>query len=289
MDKAKGLEFSMRFDQFLKEACPPLDLEWRKYRRRAARHRVEERMAELGLPDYAAYLEWLRCDTAEAAGLAERMRITVSRFFREHERWETLRQTVLPRILLEKGSNEPLRMWSAGCCGGEEPYTLALLWLEHFRDRHPGRPVEILGSDIDTISLERARLGVYEPGSIREVPKPLLQRYFHRENRLWNLDEKVKAMVRFVEWDLMHSPLPQEMDLVCCRYLIFTYYRGRRRFEAAKRLWQALSPGGVLMIARKEDLGTAAELFESWPEADGVFRKRRMNGSDPRPRSGLVC
>ncbi len=112
MDKAKGLDFPMRFDQFLKEACPPLDLEWRKYRRRAARHRVEERMAELGLPDYAAYLEWLRCDTVEAAGLAERMRITVSRFFREHGRWESLRQTVLPRILLEKGSNEPLRMWA---------------------------------------------------------------------------------------------------------------------------------------------------------------------------------
>ena len=264
----------MRFDQFLKEACPPLDLEWRKYRRRAARHRVEKRMEELGLPDFAAYLEWLRCDAAEAAGLAERMRITVSRFFRERERWETLRQIVLPRILLEKEPDEALRIWSAGCCGGEEPYTLALLWLAHFHERHPGRPVEILGTDIDTISLERARLGIYEPGSVREIPRSLLHRYFRRENQLWYLDKRVKDMVRFAEWDLMHSPLPQEIDLVCCRYLVFTYYRGRRRLEAARRLWQALSPGGALIIARKEDIGTSAELFEPWPKADGVFRKR---------------
>jgi len=267
----------MRFDQFLKEVCPPLDLEWRKYRRRAARHRVEERMGELGLADYASYLERIRSDAGEAAGLAERMRITVSRFFRERERWETLRQIVLPRLLLEKGPDEPLRIWSAGCCGGEEPYTLALLWQEHFRNRYPGRPVEILGTDIDAASLERARQAVYEPGSVREIPKPVLQRYFRRENRLWHLDERVKTLVRFAERDLMHSSPPHGMDLICCRYLVFTYYRGRRRFEAARRLWQALRPGGALMIARKEDLGAAAELFEPWPEAEGVFCQRRCD------------
>jgi len=264
----------MRFDQILKEACPPLNLEWRKYRRRAARHRVEARMEELGLPDYAAYLERLRSDAAEAAGLAGRMRITVSRFFREREGWETLRQTVLPRLLRQKAASEPLRIWSAGCCGGEEPYTLALIWLEHFRDR----PVEILGTDIDAASLERARQGIYGPGSVREIPKPLLHRHFRKKDGLWHLDEKVKGLVRFAEADLMHSPPPQWIDLVCCRYLVFTYYRGPRRLEAARRLWQSLRPEGALMIARKEDLGSAGALFEPWPGAEGVFRKRRCDG-----------
>jgi chemotaxis protein methyltransferase CheR len=264
----------MDFDNFLREACPPLDLEWRKYRRRAARHRVEERMRELGLPDFASYLDRIRSDPGEAAGLGDQMRITVSRFFRERQRWEALRQTVLPRIMLGKSHEEPLRIWSAGCCGGEEPYTLALLWLEHFRDRYPDRAVEILGTDIDKNSLERARKAVYNQGAVREVCGDLLQRYFHRENHLWHLDEKVKAMVRLVEADLMGSPPAGGMDLVCCRYLVFTYYRGARRFEAARRLRQALRPGGALMIGRKESLGTAAELFEPWAEAKGVFRKR---------------
>ncbi|MBE0575762.1 MAG: protein-glutamate O-methyltransferase CheR [Desulfuromonadales bacterium] len=267
----------MRFDQFLKEVCPPLDLEWRKYRRRDAKHRVEKRMEELGLPDYATYLERIRCDTEEAASMAERMRVTVSRFFREWERWETLRQAALPRILLEKGPGEPLRIWSAGCCGGEEPYTLAILWLEHFCERGLARPVEILGTDIDAASLERARLAIYGKGSVREIPRPLLQKYFRKEDRLWHLDERVKRMVRFAKQDLMHSAPPQRVDLVCCRYLVFTYYRETLRFEAAMRLRQALRPGGLLMIARKEELGSAAELFEPLPEADGVFRKREFD------------
>src|SRR5512145_1916853 len=116
----------MTFDEFLKAACPPLDLEWRKYRRRATRHRVEARLRVLGLDGFAGYLERLRCDPAEAAGLADRMRVTVSRFFRERQLWDGLFQTVLPALLEERSSAEPLRFWSAGCCGGEEPYTLAL-------------------------------------------------------------------------------------------------------------------------------------------------------------------
>jgi chemotaxis methyl-accepting protein methylase len=264
----------MRFNEFLKSACPPLDLEWRKYRRSDARHRVETRMAELGLADYAAYLKRLQHDPIEAAGLAERMRITVSRFFREAERWEILRQTVLPELLRIKRPDAPLRIWSAGCCGGEEPYTLALLWLESFQEHYPDTRLVIIASDIDAASLERAQRGVYAHGSVREIPKPTLKTYFERDHQNWQLQERVKRLVRFNQIDLMHDPLPTALDLVFCRYLVFTYYRGRRRLAAARRLWQALRPGGALMIARKEALESAAELFTPWPDADGVFRKQ---------------
>ena len=270
----------MRFHEFLKSACPPLDLEWRKYRRREARHRVEARMAELGLADYAAYLARLRQDKDEAAGLAVRMRVGVSRFYREAERWELLHQRVLPELLRAGAEDRPLRFWSAGCCGGEEPYSLALVWLAFFRERHPGREVEILASDIDAVSLERARHGIYGHGSIREVPKDILHEYFDREGEQWRLQERVRAMVRFGRRDLVRDPLPGNLDLVCCRYLVFTYYRGERRLAAARRLWQSLRPGGALMIARKEELGVAGELFEPWPDVDGVYRKREKGNQD---------
>jgi chemotaxis protein methyltransferase CheR len=268
----------LRFDRFLQEACPPLDLEWRKYRRRAARHRIEARLKELALPDFAAYLERLRRDPVEAAGLAERMAVTVSRFYRERERWEILRQKVLPGILEKMGTKEPLRLWSAGCCGGEEPYTLALLWLANFHRGQPDRPVEILGTDADAPSLERARRALYRAGSLREVPPEIRQRYFRREKDQWLLEGPVRAMVDFVERDLMDDSPSDPFDLVCCRYLAFTYYRGRRLLEAARRLRGALRPGGALMIGRKEELGAAAELFEPWPGAVGVFRRRSNPG-----------
>lgn len=269
----------MTFDEFLKAACPPLDLEWRKYRRRAARHRVEARLRELGLDGFAGYLERLRCDPAEAAGLADRMRVTVSRFFRERQLWAGLFRTVLPALLQERSPTDPLRLWSVGCCGGEEPYTLALLW----QDRFAPRPVEILATDIDASSLERARAALYAVSSLREVPADLRRRHFRRQDHLWRLDAAVAGQVRFAVHNLMTDPLPAGLDLVCCRYLAFTYYHGERRLLAARRLWHALRPGGALMLGRKEGLGPAAEFFSPWSEAPGVFRKRPAEGGPARP------
>ena len=265
----------MTFDDFLKAACPPLDLEWRKYRRRTSRHRVEARLRELGLDGFAGYLERLRSDPSEAAGLADRMRVTVSRFFREQQLWEGLFQTVLPALLQERPPTEPLRLWSVGCCGGEEPYTLALLW----RERFAPRPVEILATDIDAASLERAKAAVYAVSSLREVPTVLRQHYFRRQDHCWCLDADIAGQVRFAVHNLMTDSLPASLDLVCCRYLAFTYYHGERRLLAAHRLWQALRPGGALMIGRKEDLGPAGALFTFWPEAPGVFRKQPVDAA----------
>lgn len=263
----------MRFDQFLKEICPRLDLEWRKYRRRDARRRVERRMAELGLPDYAAYLEYLLAHRAEARSLPERMRVTVSRFFREYPRWQTLSERVLPRLIADTPKGGTLRMWSAGCCGGEEPYSLAIQWLERFAGSDPPCRAEILATDIDSASLERAGAALYDHSSLREVPGEIKARYFTKTDGRFRLVDEVRNMVRFRRHDLQRDEPPHGFALAVCRYLVFTYYRGERRLEAARNLHRALRPGGALMIARKEDLGAAEGLFASWPGTAGVFRR----------------
>jgi len=257
------------FDAFLRAACPPLDLDWRRYRRRSARHRVDARLRELQLDGYDAYLQRLQTNPAEAAELAERMRVTVSRFFRERECWECLITTVLPELLQQKAAEQALRVWSVGCGGGEEPYTLALLWREHFAPR----PLELLATDIDAAGLKRAAQARYGTGSLRELPPALLARHFRPEGGLWRLDPEVVAGVRFERRNFLHPPLPEGMDLVCCRYLAFTYYRGERLRRAARVLWQALRPGGALMLGRKEGAETVGDLFAPWPGATSLSRK----------------
>ena len=171
----------MNFDDFLKKACPPLNLDWRKYRRRAARHRVNNRIKELDLYGYASYLERLRTDPAEAEILPDVMLVTVSRFFREEDRWEKLKEEVLPQLLKNCLGNRSVRAWSIGCCGGEEPFTLALLWLHYLKSRYPVHILEILGTDLDMPSLNRASQGVYTDSSLREVPEEILCRWFCRK------------------------------------------------------------------------------------------------------------
>jgi len=264
----------MDYDHFLREVCPRLDLRWRKYRRRSARRRVESRFRELGLAGFEEYCELLKRNATETAGLADGMRVTVSRFFRERGQWDLLLDRVLPGVLASGEPDRPFRVWSAGCCGGEEPYTLAILWLEQVSSPSHGRTLDILASDIDPDSLERASFAVYDPGTLREVPAPIRDRWFVREGPGWRLGSQPKNMVRFVRHNLIEDPPPEGMDLVLCRYLAFTYYGGERRHRAAHRIWTALRPQGALMIGRKEGLGPRElELFGRWVGAEGFFRK----------------
>ena len=249
-------------------------LAWRKYRRRSARHRVELRIKDLGLDGFDAYLDLLRSDPGERSGLADMMRVTVSRFFREQEEWRTLSDNVLPALLAGKTAAEPCRAWSVGCCGGEEPYTLAMVWLENFAT-HPGCALDIIASDIDEASLARAGAARYHIGSLREVPPGTGARYFRLEKGLWSLGDAVKGLVRLDRRNLMSGPLPSGMDLVLCRYLVFTYYRGERLLAATVRLWEALRPGGLLMVGKKERLcGPELAFFEKWQGCDGFYRRK---------------
>ncbi len=263
----------MDFDGFLREACPPLDLQWRKYRRRSARHRVAARMRELGLEGFPSYLAFLRNHPEESAALADRMLVTVSRFFRERQCWQRLADDVLRQEITAGGG--PYRVWSAGCCGGEEPYTLAMLWRSLMESSPGGRALEITATDVDGASLERAAAGLYDPSSLREVPESLRGRFFHREGGSWRLDEGVIREVSLGEANLMTDPSPGEQDLVLCRYLAFTYYRGERRMEAARRLFSALRKGGVLFIGRKEGPGPdEGSLFAPVAAGCGIYRRR---------------
>lgn len=230
---------------------------------------------ELGLAGFAAYLERLRSDPKELAGLADLMRVTVSRFFRERECWQALTDKVLPAILAGRGRGDTILAWSAGCCSGEEPYTLAMVWLECIASVYPGSAIEIIASDIDEASLDRARYASFDSSSVREVPPDTLARFFTRVNGLWSLAGEVKELVRLERRNVMSDPLPSGMDLVLCRYLAFTYYRGERLLAATARLWEALRPGGVLMVGEKERLPEpASAFFEPWPGCEGFYRRK---------------
>ena len=264
----------MTFDRFLQNACPGLDLEWRKYRRRSARHRVDARLQKLGFEDYRDYLGRIRSDAQEAALLPDLMRVTVSRFFREQKQWLELKEHVLPELITTISGLKPLRIWSAGCCGGEEPFTLALLWLEYIQPFHPGQPVEILATDIDEASLERARRSLYRWETLREVPADIRTRRFSPVNTLWRIDGKATALVSVEKSNLVTDPPPSEMDLTLCRYLAFTYFKGERLRVSLLRLWESLRPGGILMVGEKEVLPASALVyFEPMPGSRVFFRR----------------
>lgn len=259
---------AMKYDHFLQHVCPELGLNWRKYRRKGARRGVLARMAELGLASFEEYAALIRLQPEEGERLPDIMHITVTRFHRDAMCWGELAR-VLPELATP---GRTFRVLSAGCCGGEEPYTMAMAWRELFEERFG--QVEILAVDMDRPSLERARKAVYDKRSLRELPAGWREKWFTSSGRRFRLSSGVIRMVRFEHGHLIDDPLPGPFNLIMCRNLFFTYFTRDRRFQAALKLWGVLCPGGALMVGEKEGLGPRElEIFTPWPGARCFFRK----------------
>lgn len=179
--------------------------------------------------------------------------INVSEFFRNPEQYEYLAKNVLPRLLEEFGS---LRIWSAGCSIGAEPYSVAMLLDE--LDPH-GRH-EILGTDVDEWVLETARQGEYSEKLLVSVTPERKARYFTRvgEER-WAVIPEIRRRVRFAVHDLLRDSYPQRQHLILCRNVVI-YFKDDAKREIFRRFSESLVPGGVLMLGATESVLHAREI-----------------------------
>ena len=125
----------MEFDEFLREALPPLGYTWRPHRRRGLRKKIQHRMREVHLCSFEDYLYFLHESREEQEVFKQLLPITVSRFFRNHEYFEFLRDSIFPELL--RRSSRTLHIWSIGAAAGEEPYSIAIVWDDCFASKHP--------------------------------------------------------------------------------------------------------------------------------------------------------
>lgn len=244
----------MQLDAFLKQVCPQLDLDWRKYRR-ASQRKVMPRIRELGLQGLEEYARYIQDHPREGQEvLPNVLRVTLSRFFREKEIWEHLAGYVLPRIVSTVGTSRPVRILSIGCCNGEEPYSAALVWKWMMGNRADVPKPCITALDVDPSCLDRARMGLYAAKTLREVPPHIQSKWFIPETSGYQLDPGIQNMVSFVHMDILQDPLPQVQDIIFCRYLVFTYFHGCRRRLMVEKILDALAPHGYVILGGKEGL-----------------------------------
>src|SRR3990170_4508418 len=225
--------------EFLRWCLPRLRLRWAGFRkpRRTLCKRVDRQLRRLGVADLGAYRAYLDATPAEWDRLDALCRIPISRFYRDRAVFDCLGADVLPALAAAAPGGR-LRAWSVGCASGEEPYGVMLLWRLRVEPRFPGRELEILASDADPHMLERARRGLYAPGSLKDLPA-----------------------------DLPAGPF----DLVLCRNLAFTYFDDELQRATLARLAARLRGGGALVIGRHEALPDNDD-FADWRADLGIFR-----------------
>lgn len=180
-------------------------------------------------------------------------------FFREPQQLDVLVDNVVPRVLQEKKSSRDVRIWSAACSSGEEPYTISML----MRERRPGMKAEITGSDISGKVLEAARRGIYSSYSVRNVPTPFLDRYFRGADADFELSPVVRSTVSFRKINLVDERQIAEMrnlDVIFCRNVLI-YFDDRAKQKSVSLLYDSLRPGGFLFIGSSESLHNVTRAF----------------------------
>lgn len=210
---------------------------------RYKRPQMERRLTNLrdrrGFSTFAAYIQALEADGTLLNELLDKMTINVSEFFRNPERWETLRE------LVGAMSTAP-RVWSAACATGEEPYSLVMMLLEL---GCMGQP--ILATDIDERVLERAAAGRYDPLQVRGLAPPDLERYFSFDGREYQIRPQIRENVRFQKHNLLEDDYPTALDLIVCRNVLI-YFTDPTKQEILERFSNALKPGGLLFVGSTE-------------------------------------
>lgn len=219
------------------------------YKERQMMRRITGFMSREGLRDLEQLADAVSRDAAVRQRLLDFLAINVTEFFRNPERYEELARIVLPELLQRFGR---LRIWSAGCSNGAEPYSLAILVDEldpGSADRH-----QILGTDIDREALAEARKAVYTEDRLKEVSPVRRQRYFRPlPDGWWELVPEVRRYVRFTVHNLLRDPYPPGQHLILCRNVII-YFTETAKQEIFAKLAASLVPGGYLLVGSTETI-----------------------------------
>ena len=227
---------------------------------------LRQRMEETGCHLFSAYRKRISSfadERSETGALAEQLTVGETYFFRYREHFQAFAEVVLPNRIQARGGDHRLRILSAGCASGEEPYSLAILLRERFPELESW-DVEIRGFDVNAAMVGKALRARYSPWSLRETPNNLRQKYFRGHDRDFQLDEALRSAVRFEQRNLVeHDPLfwqRDSFDAVFCRNVTMYLTMDVTRSVVA-RVAQSLAPGGFLFMGHAETLRAVSHEF----------------------------
>ncbi|MBL6458459.1 PAS domain S-box protein [Belnapia sp. T6] len=249
-------------------------VDFRGYKRTSLRRRVLRRMEQVSAESFAAYHGFLEVHPQEFIELLDTVLINVTSFFRDAEAWEALRAEAIPSLLL-RGAGDPavpIRIWSAGCASGEEPYSLAMLFAEALGLEEFSRRVKIYATDLDEDALRIARQATYTPRDVEGVPPDLLARYFERTTNHYVVERELRKCVIFGRHNIVHDAPISRIDLLVCRNLLI-YLESETQAQVLPRLHYGLADDGIMFLGKAETQLARSRLFKAVDLKHRIFRK----------------
>jgi two-component system, chemotaxis family, CheB/CheR fusion protein len=242
------------------------------YKRTSLMRRVRRRMNQVGAEGYADYVDQLQVNADEFVALFNTILINVTGFFRDADAWEYLRDEVIPALLAERGPEEPIRVWSAGCAAGQEAYSLAMAFADAIGAEAFRRRVKIYATDVDEEALSQARHAAYTPAELEGVPEAKVEEYFEPQGSRYGFRKDLRRAVIFGRNDLVQDAPISRIDLLVCRNTLM-YFNADTQTKILERFHFALAPRGMLFLGKAEMLLSHTRIFEPLDLKRRVFRK----------------
>jgi two-component system CheB/CheR fusion protein len=261
-----------KFEQLLEYVRDERGFDYTGYRRPTLMRRFEKRMQTVGATDWESYGAYLGEHGGEFAELFNTILINVTGFFRDAETWEIVAAEVIPRLLDERQKEAPLRVWSAGCASGEEPYTVAMLLAEALGEEGFQRRVKIYATDVDDEALTEAREATYTTKQLEKVPPELRERYFQPSNHGFAFRNELRRAVIFGRNDLHRDPPISRVDLLVSRNTLM-YFGSELQQQILANFYFALNQGGFLVVGKAEALQSGRNFFVPYNLKRRVFLK----------------
>jgi chemotaxis protein methyltransferase CheR len=241
------------YEKFKKDVFALTTIDLNAYKEKQMRRRIDTLISKCKLDDYDEYVRLLKQDKEKFDQFVNFLTINVSEFYRNPEQWTFLDKEVFPELVKRFGSN--LKIWSAACSTGDEPYSLVMALSKHVSLNQ----IKIVATDIDKQVLDKARMGLYNDKSIASVPDEFKKKYFTQVGNSFKISDEIKKCVEFKEHNLLRDAYPMDCHLIVCRNVVI-YFTEEAKNEIYKKFNNSLKQDGILFIGSTEQIMNYKEL-----------------------------
>lgn len=236
------------YDTFKEQVYKLSNIDLNAYKERQMKRRIEALITKNNINSYDDYILALRTDKDKYTEFINYITINVSEFYRNVDQWKLLENEMIPYLFENFGKN--LKIWSAACSTGDEPYSLAMLLAKYV----PLSNIKIIATDIDKQVLEKAQVGLYNIKSLNGLPDEFLTKYFTKINdRTYQISDSIKACVQFKQHNLLKDEYPSNCDLIVCRNVLI-YFTEETKDKIYRDFNKALKQNAILFVGSTEQI-----------------------------------
>lgn len=235
-----------QFLWFVEEVKKKFNLDLSGYKAHRVKRRTDILLRKYNVLNYQDYMKMILVDEKKKDEFLDKLTINVTEFFRNVEKWDSLKKTYLPQLL--KTGIGRIRIWSAGCSSGEEPYSMAVL----LEELHAPSTAAVSASDIDVGVLAKAKLGIYEERAFVSTPEEYIRKYFKKiAEDSFEILPVIRNRVVFKKHNMLQDAFEKNLDMIICRNVVI-YFEMETKNALYQRFVDSLRPGGFLFVGSTE-------------------------------------